>query len=171
VQEGNQLPETPREHRLALRIGLIAVLIAGVNGFARAQDEFTADAADNTATVPANGKTNANRAEIAAHLSEGAGAAIVPASLTSAPRAPWGVQVAGNFSQARAIASYRTLQQKFPNVIGNRPPLILSSVAASRGRAPFYAIRLPANTRDAADELCNKLHAVGGACVVMKNAR
>ena len=107
-------------------------------------------------------------AEIAALLANGAGAAVVPASLESAPWSPWGVQVAGNFSQARAMASYAALQRQFPKVIGDRPPLILRSVMASRGRAPFYAIRLPADTRDEADALCRDLHAGGGACMVMK---
>ncbi len=135
----------------------------------RTAEDWKVDAADNAGTEPTSGKTNANCTEIAARLSEGAGPPIVPASLMAAPWAPWGVQVAGNFSQARAMASYRRLQQQFPDVIGDGPPLILRSVVTSRGRAPFYAIRLPANARDAADELCHRLHAIGGACVVMKN--
>ncbi len=137
----------------------------------RTAEDWKADMADEAAAEPATDTTKAKCTEIAAGLSEGAGAAIVPASLGSAPWAPWGVQVAGNFSQARAMASYRAMQRQFPKVIGDDPPLVLRSVEASRGRAPFYAIRLPANTRDAADKLCGRLQAVGGACVVMKNGR
>jgi hypothetical protein len=137
----------------------------------RAAGDWKADAAETAPAQPAAEKANATCTEIAETLAAGAGANIVPASLGSAPWAPWGVQVAGNFSQTRAMACYRALQRQFPKVIGDGPPLILRSVVASRGRAPFYAIRLPAQTHDAANDLCKRLHAAGGACVVTRNAR
>ena len=137
----------------------------------RTPEDWKADETNAAAAAPVAKAEAAHCAEIAALLANGAGAAVVPASLESAPWSPWGVQVAGNFSQARAIASYAALQRQFPKVIGGRPPLILRSVMASRGRAPFYAIRLPANTRDEADALCHDLHAGGGACIVTRNGR
>ena len=136
----------------------------------RGAEDWKADLAG-AAAAPAKAKRT-TCAEIAAILAKpGAGSAAVPASIASAPWSPWGVQVAGNFSQARAMASYSALQRRFDKLIGDRPPLVLRSVMASRGRAPFYAIRLPAATRDEASALCDDLHKAGGACVVVKNAR
>ncbi len=139
----------------------------------RTAEEWKSDiAVDAAPPAPAAVAAEAARcADVAALLAKGAGAAIVPASLNSAPWAPWGVQVAGDFSQARALSRYARVQSRFGKIIGDGPPLILRSVMASRGRAPFYAIRLPADTRADADKICRDLHAAGGACVVTKNAR
>ncbi len=123
------------------------------------------------APVTVAAKAEPTCTEIAALLAKGAGSAPVPASLESAPWAPWGVQVAGNFSQQRAMASYRALQRRFPKIIGERMPLVLRTQMAGRGRAPMTAIRLPAKTREAAEDLCRDLHEAGGACVVTKNGR
>ena len=81
------------------------------------------------------------------------------------------MQVAGNYSQARALASFDALKRRFPKIIGDSAPLILRTVMAGRGRAPITAIRLPAETREKAEALCRDLHAAGGACVVVKNRR
>jgi hypothetical protein len=109
--------------------------------------------------------------DIAAVLAKGAGAAVVPASLGSAPWAPWGVQVGGDFSATRALASYAALQKRYPTIIGSRQPLLVRSVMMSRGRAPFTNVRVPAASRQEADALCRDLHAAGGACIVMRNTR
>lgn len=109
--------------------------------------------------------------DIAALLAKGAGAAVVPASLESAPWALWGVQVGGDFSAARALAGYAALQKRFPTIIGSQQPLLVRSVMMSRGRAPFTNVRVPASSRQEADALCRDLHAAGGACIVMRNAR
>ncbi len=142
---------------------------------ADATDAAANDAADDAAVAAAPPAAaaagTATCSEIAALLAKGAGAATVPASAESAPWAPWGVQVAGNFSQARALSSYAALQRRFPKIIGDRVPLIVRTVMAGRGRAPITAIRLPAGTREAADGLCRDLHAAGGACIVVKNRR
>ena len=39
----------------------------------------------------------------------------------------------------------------------------------SRGTAPFYQVRIGADTRPAADDLCNRIHRAGGACFVLRN--
>jgi hypothetical protein len=110
--------------------------------------------------------------EIVAVLAKpGAGSApVVAAAATgSAKASPWGVQVAGNFSEAKARTSYASLQRQFAAILAPREPLVLRSVMRSRGTAPYYDVRVPAETRAEADALCARLHAAGGACVVMKN--
>ena len=136
----------------------------------RDAEDWKADATGGE-TAPRTAKEAVACLEIAGLLAKGAGAAVVPPSIESAPWAPWGVQLVGNFSQGRALASYRALQQRHSKVIGDAKPLIVRSVMRSRGRAPFYEIRLPAATRGDANELCDRLHAAGAACVVVRNAR
>jgi hypothetical protein len=95
----------------------------------------------------------------------------VVADYPKAEWAPWGVQVAGNFSLNRAMASYAALQERHRGVIGGRPPMVVRSVNRSRGSAPMFHLRVPAKTRDEAETLCGRLKAAGGACIVLKTAR
>ncbi|MBN8996946.1 MAG: lytic transglycosylase domain-containing protein [Rhizobiales bacterium] len=107
--------------------------------------------------------------ELAAVLAKpGAGAAPV-ADIPQAPWAPWGVQVAGNFSLKRALASYSALQRRYPAVIGSDPPMIVRKVNKSRGLAPLFQIRMPAQSQGEAGALCGRLQKAGAACVVMRN--
>jgi len=54
-------------------------------------------------------------------------------------------------------------------VIGDQDPSILGSVIRSRGNHTFYQVRIGADTRPAADDLCNRIRRAGGACFVLKN--
>jgi hypothetical protein len=82
---------------------------------------------------------------------------------------PWGVQVAGNFSQAKALASFRRLQERHPGVLGKREPLIVRQRNLSLGTREMVHVRLPAPTREAANDLCGQLRAEGAPCIVLKN--
>jgi len=42
---------------------------------------------------------------------------------------------------------------------------------AQRGTRAFYQVRIGADTRPAADDLCNRIRRAGGACFVLKNMR
>lgn len=81
---------------------------------------------------------------------------------------PWGVQVAGNFSKARAISAYSALQKRFASLIGARPPMIVAGRMRGRGTRAFYRIRVPMQTRAEAERLCADLQAAGGSCIVLK---
>ncbi len=130
---------------------------------------------DTEAAVAVNGgsskRNKSGCAEIAALLSKpGAGSIrIVKRRSGGATWAPWGVQVAGNFSQSRALASYETLQRRHASLLAEHEPLIVSAVVRSRGTAPFHQVRLPFQTRADADRLCARLRKAGGACAVLKN--
>jgi hypothetical protein len=107
--------------------------------------------------------------ELAAVLAKpGAGAAPV-AHMPQAPWAPWGVQVAGNFSLKRAMASFSALQRRYPAVMGGGPPMMVRKVNRSMGLAPMFQLRMPAQSRAEASALCARLQKAGGACVVMRN--
>jgi hypothetical protein len=83
------------------------------------------------------------------------------------PLAPWGVQLAGNFSKAIALASFERARQLHAGVIGNMRPMIIGRVLRSRGTKKFYQVRLPAATRQAAQALCGRIRAAGGICLAL----
>lgn len=92
-----------------------------------------------------------------------------PPALLEGIYAPFGVQLAGNVSKARAIRSYQAVALRFASLLADRPTLILGSRIAGRGRAPFYRVRLPAQTAREAIVFCDRLRRAGGNCVVLRN--
>jgi hypothetical protein len=83
--------------------------------------------------------------------------------------APWGVQVAGSFSKAAALGAFARAERTYASVIGGMSPFVLGTALRSRGFRPFYRVRLPAQSRPEAEKICNRLQAVGGACVVLRS--
>jgi hypothetical protein len=91
------------------------------------------------------------------------------ASSNPATIGPWGLQLIGDWSEDRALTDYRKLQGRFPTILGDRQPLVLRSRMAGRGSAVWYLIRVAESSRQRATELCNKLEAAGGKCLVFRN--
>lgn len=87
---------------------------------------------------------------------------------TEGPAAPWGIQLAGNFSKALALQSFSRARSTYAGVIGEVRPMIIGTRLRNRGTRAFYRIRIPAETRQAADNLCGKIRRVGGACIVLR---
>jgi len=83
--------------------------------------------------------------------------------------APWGVQLAANFSKALALAAFERARRRDAAVIGDLQPMIIGRVLRSRGTRRFYQIRLPAATRQEAAALCGRIRSVGGNCVAMRS--
>jgi hypothetical protein len=81
----------------------------------------------------------------------------------------WGVQLAAGFSRDKALAMYARAMKRLGAVIGDQDPSLLSSVMRSRGPRAFYQVRIGADTRPAADDLCNRIRRAGGACFVLRN--
>ncbi|MYZ49875.1 lytic transglycosylase domain-containing protein [Rhizobiales bacterium L72] len=92
-----------------------------------------------------------------------------PSTGPEAPWQPWGVQVAGNFSRARALAAFASLKKRFPAVLGDAQPLVRAERSRSRGARPLFQVRIGAPSRDRADALCANLRQQGGSCVVLRN--
>ena len=84
--------------------------------------------------------------------------------------APWGVQLAGNFSKPLALAAFDPARQRYAGVIGDTRPMVIGRLLRSRGTQPFYQVRLPAPSRAVAEQLCGRIQSVGGACVAMPSA-
>src|SRR6478672_3845570 len=81
----------------------------------------------------------------------------------------WGVQLAAGFSRDKALAMYSRAMKRLSAVIGDQDPSLLSSVMRTRGSHMFYQVRIGADTRPAADDLCNRIRRAGGACFVLRN--
>ncbi len=92
-----------------------------------------------------------------------------PAVLVEGAYGPFGVQLAGNASKARAIASYQRVAARFASLLAGKPTMILGSAVAGRGRGRFYRVRLPAQSLREATFACNRLRQAGGACLVLRN--
>lgn len=82
---------------------------------------------------------------------------------------PWGVQLAAGFSRDRAMAMYARAMARLGPLIGDRDPNLLSSTFRSRGTRPFYQVRIGADSRSAADDLCGRIRRAGQACLVLRN--
>jgi hypothetical protein len=81
---------------------------------------------------------------------------------------PWGVQLAGTWSEGRVLATYEQLRRRYDAVLGDRLPLVLDA----QRRAPSrFIVRVSESSRKDADALCAKLKAAGGACIVLRNPR
>jgi hypothetical protein len=81
----------------------------------------------------------------------------------------WGVQLAAGFDRDKALAMYARAMKRLSAVIGDQDPSLLSSRLRSRGSATFYQVRIGADTRQAADDLCNRIRRAAGACFVLRN--
>jgi hypothetical protein len=81
----------------------------------------------------------------------------------------WGVQLAAGFSRDKALAMYARAMKRLSAVIGDQDPSLLSSRLRSRGSSLFYQVRIGADTRPDADNLCNRIRRAGGACFVLRN--
>jgi len=81
----------------------------------------------------------------------------------------WGVQLSAGFDRNKALAMYSRAMTRLRAVIGDQDPSLLGSVFRSRGTRTFYQVRIGADTRPAADDLCNRIRRAGGACLVLRN--
>jgi hypothetical protein len=78
------------------------------------------------------------------------------------------VQVSSQRSEADALASYKVLQGKFPDLLGPRSPLIKrADLGAAR---VYYRVMVgPFQSSEEASQFCGDLRTAGGQCIVQRN--
>jgi hypothetical protein len=82
-----------------------------------------------------------------------------------APASEYEVKVASQRSEAAVKAAYKTLQQKYPNTLGNRQPIIRRVNLGDWG--VYYRAQIgPFTTKDEAHQFCLGLKASGGGCII-----
>jgi hypothetical protein len=97
-----------------------------------------------------------------------------PAATETASAAPvaasgsYAVQVSSQQSEEEAQSSFRALQAKYPNLLGGRQPIVRRADLGAKG-IYFRTMVGPFASSDEAGDLCTKLKAAGGSCIVQKN--
>jgi hypothetical protein len=79
---------------------------------------------------------------------------------------PWGAILGAHRSRPAILDRYASLQQRFSEVLAGRDPILLER---GRGALPRYQVRVGADSRAAANDICKKIHSSGGDCVVLRN--
>ena len=82
---------------------------------------------------------------------------------------PWGVQLAGDLSEVKALAAYRALQKKHEAILGGYQPMVISTTIRTSAAPIWTRIRIDAGSRQIAETLCSQLRAVGETCLVQRN--
>ena len=78
------------------------------------------------------------------------------------------MQLSSQKSEAEAQSSFRSLQAKFPNELGDLQPIIRRADLGSKG--VFYRTLVgPFTSAQAASQFCANYKAAGGQCVVPNN--
>jgi hypothetical protein len=80
----------------------------------------------------------------------------------------YAVQVSSQQSEEEAQSSFRALQAKYPNLLGGRQPIVRRADLGTKG-IYYRAMVGPFASADEATDLCTKLKAAGGSCLVQKN--
>lgn len=136
-------------------------------------EEYVLDITGNSADDFAAGAEIANRA-LNSKLSFDAACRQLPIvrfatiSMAQIKPKPWGIQIAGNFRRSAAIGQLQRLRRSFPAVLGKHEPVI-SRNRSARGRRGIYAVRIGADSRGEANQICLQLRNAGGACIVTRN--
>jgi hypothetical protein len=78
------------------------------------------------------------------------------------------VQLSSQRSEPEAQASFRSLQSKFPNLLGSRQAVIRRADLGEKG-IYFRAMVGPFASVDEASGFCGNLKSAGGQCVVQRN--
>jgi len=79
---------------------------------------------------------------------------------------PWGAILGADRSRPEIIDRYAALQRRFAAVLAGRDPILLERGV---GSLPRYQVRVGADSRAAANDVCKKIHSAGGDCVVLRN--
>ncbi|MCK0198599.1 lytic transglycosylase domain-containing protein [Ancylobacter sp. 6x-1] len=129
---------------------------------ASASSDSSSTSSDRPATAPEAPQKGC--LAITAELRKGGGElAVEIATIT----APWGVQLSGNFSKARALAAYQRTRKRYSAVLEGTEPMVIGQRLRSRGSRIYYRVRIGSPTRADANQLCARLHAAGAACIVL----
>jgi hypothetical protein len=93
-----------------------------------------------------------------------------PAAPSNSPWKPWGVQLAGTWTQGPVLAAFERLRRRYADILADRQPLVLRARPAF-APARMYVVRIGEDSAVEANRLCNRLRTAGGACEVVHNRR
>jgi hypothetical protein len=79
---------------------------------------------------------------------------------------PWGAILGAHQSRSEILDRYAALQRKFAAALAGLDPIVFERM---RGGLPRYQVRVGAESRQVANDICKKIHLAGGDCVVLRN--
>ena len=83
---------------------------------------------------------------------------------------PWGVLLAQNATSELARSRFMTAQAQFGDLLDKEPMLLISVRNPRFGQQIRFSAMVGRATRQEAEDLCDRLLALGGNCIVVKNA-
>ncbi|HLH92514.1 MAG TPA: lytic transglycosylase domain-containing protein [Xanthobacteraceae bacterium] len=90
----------------------------------------------------------------------------IDAAKRSEPVKPWGVEVVGGPTPAKALARYREWLPKYAAIVGDRTPhVVMHGIMGNMGSA---RVRIGEETRAGATKLCAALRTAGTYCDVLR---
>ncbi len=93
---------------------------------------------------------------------------VPPAPAPSGATSGYLVQVSSQRSEADAQASYKSLQSKYPSVLGAHAPLIKRADLGEKGTV-YRAMVGPFGSNEEASQFCSSLKSAGGQCYIQRN--
>ncbi|TIU22502.1 MAG: SPOR domain-containing protein, partial [Mesorhizobium sp.] len=78
----------------------------------------------------------------------------------------WSMQIASQPTVESAQSTYQDLQRRYGSVLSGRKANIVKAEIAGKGT--FYRVRVPAQSRNDAINLCTSYKAAGGTCFVSR---
>jgi hypothetical protein len=92
--------------------------------------------------------------------------ASIPATASTSGGGSWSMQIASQPTVESAQANYADLQRRYGSVLAGRTANIVKAEIAGKGT--FYRVRVPAQSRNDAINLCTSYKAAGGNCFVSR---
>ena len=89
-----------------------------------------------------------------------------PAARPAVTSSEWKIQVSSQRSREAAESSFSNIKQRFSSVLGNRTAAI--ERADIEGKGTFYRVKVLAQSKDDATNVCNRLKGAGGSCFVTR---
>ena len=85
------------------------------------------------------------------------------------PKKPYGVLLAANQSEARALALFHRLKLRFPALLNDVTPMLARQRNLSRGSRRMVLVMVGAASQAEARKLCGQYNAAGLPCLTRKN--
>ncbi|RWP72091.1 SPOR domain-containing protein, partial [Mesorhizobium sp.] len=129
-------------------------------------DAQTSQPANTPATVPvAPQRPSDQPVDVVGEVKPDQVASINPAA-ASTGGGSWSMQIASQPTVESAQSSYADLQRRYGSVLAGRTANIVKAEIAGKGT--FYRVRVPAQSRNDAINLCTSYKAAGGNCFVSR---
>ena len=89
-----------------------------------------------------------------------------PAPRPTVSSSEWKIQVSSQRTREAAESSFANIKQRFSTILGGRSAAIERADVESKGT--FYRVKVLAESKNDAIDVCNRLKGAGGSCYVTR---